>query len=78
MRKATTKAVAVVLHNVWGAKNNRAFMVVVKFGSVLSSFNHLRCHSQQVLATEMRLARIPPIAMNWEKIEPDRPVTKVT
>ena len=37
MRKATTKAVAVVLHKVWGAKNKRAFMVVVKFGSFLSS-----------------------------------------
>ena len=78
MRKATTKAVAVVLHNVWGAKNNRAFMVVLKFGSLLSSSKSLRWRSQQVLATEMRLARIPPIAMNWEKTDPDRPVTKVT
>ena len=78
MRKAATKVVAVVLHNVWGAKNNRAFMVVVNFGSFLSSSKNLRKRSQQVLATEMRLARIPPIFINWEKVEPDSPVTKVT
>ena len=79
MRKATTKAVAVVLQNTCGAKNNRAFMVVVKFGSFLSSFESLRNRSQQVLATDIRLARIPPICMNWEKVESDHsPVTKVT
>ena len=79
MRKATTKAVAVVLHKVWGAKNNRAFMVVLRFGSFLSSSKVLRCRSQQVLATDKRLARIPPICMNWEKVESDdSPITKVT
>ena len=79
MRKATTKAVAVVLQKTWGAKNNSPFMVVVNFGSFLSSSNVLRCRSQQVLATEKRLARMPPICMNWEKIEfDDSPVTKVT
>ena len=79
MRKATTKAVAVVLHNTCGAKNNRAFIVVLKFGSFLSSSNFLRCHSQQMLATDIRLARMPPICMNREKVESDdSPITKVT
>ena len=80
MRKARTKAVAVVLQNTWGAKNNIAFIVVVMFGSLLSSStNHLRCLSQQILATRKRLERMPPICMNWEKIEfDDSPVTKVT
>ena len=74
-----TKAVAVVLQKTWGTKNSSPFMAVVKFGSFLSSSKYLRCHSQQVLAMEKRLARMPPICMNWEKVEfDDSPVTKVT
>ena len=79
MRKATTKAVAVVLQNTWGAKNKRPFMEVVKFGSFLSLSNPLRCFSQQVLATDKRLPRIPPICINREKVESgDSPITRVT
>ena len=72
-------AVAVVLQKTWGAKKSRAFMVVVNFGSFLSSSNALRCSSQQVLAMEKRLTRMPEICMNWEKVEFDvSPITKVT
>ena len=72
MRKAITKAVAVILHQTCGAKNNRAFMVVARFGSsFLSSSIALRCHSQLVLATDMRLAKMPANCMNCEKVESD-------
>ena len=73
MRKAATKAMAVVLQNTWGAKNKRAFQVAVSF-----LLKRVRNHSLQVLATDKRLARIPPICINWEKVELDSPVTKVT
>ena len=78
MRKAATKAMAVVLQNTWGAKNKRAFKVAVNVGSFLSLSNSLRKYSQQILATDIRLATIPPICINWEKVELDSPVTKVT
>ena len=48
MRKVTTKAVAVVLHNVCGAKNNSPFMVVLKFGSLLSSSKFLAQTNAQI------------------------------
>ena len=78
---------AVVLQNTWGPKNKRAFKVAVNVGSFwyqkffsklnfLSNF--LRKYSLQVLATDKRLARIPPICINWEKVELDSPATKVT
>ena len=78
MRKAATKAVAVVLQNTWGPKNKRAFKVAVNVGSFSSLSNFLRNHSLHVLATDKILATIPPICINWEKVELDSPVTKVT
>ena len=72
------KALAVVLQITWGAKNKRAFKVSLNFGSFLSLSRYLRCLSQHMYATEARLARMPPICMNWEKSELESPVTKVT
>ena len=69
---------AVVLQNTWGAKNKRAFKVAVNVGSFLSLSNVLRKYSPQALATDKRLATIPPICINWEKVELGSPVTKVT